>query len=478
MPAGFLSAWVVADGGGEMAYEFALFFSIAVYLVVNAFYVRSGLLSLYHPFFYYSLFHGIVFVIRPVLAHTRQYYKIYSDYGFSPSVDTKVIVLLAASLGLVCFYLTSTRAGNAPMVFKSDAVRATERNMFVRTLPAVALICAPLGLYSLYYGFSIAVNDNASMVMTSQGITINTTSNGYISEGQRLLVPLCAIFAWFFRFRWYSFLPLAMFVLFKATSGGRGSFVLAIVLTGLFYFYDKRIKMPTFKVAVVAGLALSLFAAIGQDRGYGLREALGFENQGVSYASDNASRLLEGMDFANMEYFEYVVHVVPQRSGTYDYFLSNLQVLTEPIPRVLWPGKPVGAPIKTVLWFDYGTPYGFTMSMPGVGWYELGWLGVIIWCGLCGWGLGAFYNWFAKGEQSVFSVTLYLTSLTSLIIAYRDGLLLTFLRGELFYLAPILVMLAVGRYVYDIPTLRQIGQSMLMQYRAMLRRQAEAQPAE
>lgn len=444
-------------------YTAMLFLSLIVFVGVAVHFWRSGLCSVFHPFTYYLAFQGLLFVFRPMLAHFRGYDRIYYAYKFMPSLTEKLTVLAAANLGFLVFYFFCTHAGHSRMAFKIDSSRFEERAMLRRVLPIMLILCLPLGIYSLLKGVATSVDANTTMIMSSQGIVINTSSNGYVTEGTRLLVPICAMFAWLYRFRWYALMPLVTFAVLKAATGGRGGFVVAAAVTALFYFYDQRAKLPGFKAAVAVAAMAMAFSAVGSDRGYALREALGFENQGVLKASREA-RFLEGMDFANKEYFEYVVHVVPKRSGTYDYFLSNLQILTEPIPRILWASKPIGAPIQLFKWFDYGTPFGFTMSLPGVGWFELGWLGVVIWCGLWGWGTGRFYEWFVNSPQSALQVSTYLVSLATLIVAYRDGTFLTIARGQLFYMFPLIVML-VSRKAWGLPKLGAIQREMMARFR-------------
>ena len=123
-----------------------------------------------------------------------------------------------------------------------------------------------------------------------------------------------------------------------------------------------------------------------------------------------------------------------------------MQVFTEPVPRVLWSGKPFGAPFERISLFDYGRPYGMTRSMPGEGWYSLGWAGVVIWCGLCGYILGWVYRRFVQSEQNTFQVAAYIMFLPILIVAYRDGQLVTVFRQAIFFVGPILLWLAFARF--------------------------------
>lgn len=440
-------------------YVMTLYLSLAIYVALNVHFWRTGLLSVFHPFTYYSALHGLVFVFRPLIAYYGEYVWIYDAYKFTPSLAEKITVVAASNLGLLVFYYFCTSVGSMPMVFKHDASRMQERAAVRKVLPIMVAICGSIGLYSLFHNLSTAVNDSGTMVVSAQGIRINTTGVGYLTDAMLMLVSVCALVPWFYRFRWYSLLPLAAFFVLKASTGGRGPFVIAVAVAGLLYCYDRRIKVPGVSVALGIAVVGIIFAAIGADRGYALREALGFENRGTrSLATER--RFLEGMDFANKEYFEYVVHVVPERSGTYDYFLANLQIFTEPVPRVLWKNKPIGPPIRMVDFFKYGNPMGFTMTVPGIGWYELGWLGVAIWCGIWGAGTGWLYRRFVNGSQDAISVSLYVVFLGSLIVAYRDGATLSVLKVTVFYLGPV-ALLAGLRKAFSIPSLGQLQKRLL-----------------
>ena len=88
-----------------------------------------------------------------------------------------------------------------------------------------------------------------------------------------------------------------------------------------------------------------------------------------------------------------------------------------------------------------------TRSLPGQGWYSLGWVGVVIWCGLWGYGLGWIYRRFVEGSQSVFKTAAYMIFVPILIVAYRDGQLVTVFRQGLFYLGPVILWFWFAKYL-------------------------------
>jgi oligosaccharide repeat unit polymerase len=421
-------------------YLVLLLVSLCVFVAVALAYLRQDFASIIHPISFYLLFHGLVFVVRPFFAYAFEYHDIYRAYGFFPSPETKAIAILCANLGLLAFVAGAWRNGNVPLVFRHGPADFAHRRRLIPAFLMVLALLGPIAAASLWSTFS--ATEWTMRMDRATGITINTTANGWFVDAQLLLVPLAVLFAWIFRFRLWSLAPLVVFVLMRAGTGGRGPFVVACVAAAILWLFDRRRRWPS---ARVVGLALALAAAfylVGQDRGTAVKTLL---RSGEVVEVREKSGFMSGMDFANLEFFEYLVETIPRKTGTYGYFVNNLQVFTEPIPRKLWSEKPIGAPIKLYNLFDYGTPVGMTNSLPGEGWAQLGYAGVIVWCGLWGAALGAVYARFARSSQGNFQVALYFAFLPIFVIAFRDGLLLTIVRTGVFYLTPILAWWLVAR---------------------------------
>jgi oligosaccharide repeat unit polymerase len=428
-------------------YEVMLIASVIVLIAVVIAFAFSPACSIFHPLALYIVFHALVFVIRPILGYFLEYRLIYRTFMFTPSVEEKTIALGAATLGFVVFAFCSLRSGNVAMRFRNDSFAMIEREKLARVFAVAMAICLPVGLYSMYSFWSDVSAGQAYEGMVRDARTlvmINTTGSGYLLEAQLMLAPCVALIAWMLRFRVIALVPILAYVLITSGSGGRGAFVAALAMTALLYLYDRRQRFPGGVLIGAAAAVLVWFSALTIDRGAGIRAAMGFEEH-QQRRTQYGEVFMEGMDFANLEFLEYVVYVVPRRSGTYDYFLEHLQLFTEPIPRALWSGKPVGPPIQFFRLADYGFPIGLTRSLPGVGWYGLGWVGVVIWCGLWGLILGWIYRKFAEGPQNALHVAAYMTFVPILIVAYRDGQVTTIFRQGLFYLAPVVVTMLLAR---------------------------------
>ena len=130
-----------------------------------------------------------------------------------------------------------------------------------------------------------------------------------------------------------------------AGTGGRWPFVVGLSAVGLLYLYERRLKFAGIRLTVVLGILAFVFSAVGADRGQSIRRLVGTDNT-LTINRNSDLKFMEGMDLGNLEYFEYLVYAIPQRTNTYGYFLDTFQVFTEPVPRSLWKNKPIGAPFN------------------------------------------------------------------------------------------------------------------------------------
>ena len=452
-------------------YEVVLAANVLLWLGVTLFYIRLPFASAFHPASYYLFFHGFIFTFRPIVVYIQGYTSLYNGYGFSPSADDKITVMLGTMLGLVCFVGAALKAGNAPLKFAQDKFDDLERNELVKPFLFVAAVIVPLGLVSIFANWSTRSNDSTTMILdATSGRFVNTTSSGYFDDLQLMLAPLAVICIWLFRFRWWTFIPLAAFVALRGGTGGRWPILMACATVALMFLYEQRKRLPNLKAVGLLVVALWLFQLVGSDRGATIRN-LFIEDNSLSSLNYNRQELgfLEAMDFANLEFYEYIVHAVPQRTGTYGYFLDNLQIFTEPVPRVLWPEKPVGPPIQLFSLFDYGYPIGMTYSLPGEGWMQLGYLGVAIWCGLFGWFYGWIYNKFQQSTQSNLATITFLLIMPLSFQFFRDGLLLTLIKSHAWFLMPVLMIYGFAR-LSAVPLADEIR---LLAYRRAARRRPD-----
>lgn len=447
------------SAGGRISslfiYDTTLLISTVVCAVVAYRWFRSPASSIFHPATFYLAFHAFIFVFRPILSRVYDYRFVYKIYEFQPSEWDRIEVILGANLAFLVFMWISARYASQPMVFLQDRHDDMHRRLMIGPFLAVSTLLVPLALYAAVETWLTTASGTSTMVYdAATRVRVNTQGSGYLFEFQLVLATISVMFAWLFRFRLWSLIPFLLFFLLRAGTGGRGPFVVASVMMILLFLYDQRRRWPEMRSVVLAITAIAMFSFVVVDRGAAVRELFIQDNSANALASYDYAPL-EGMDFANMEYFEYLTHTVPEKTGGYDYFVNLLQVFTEPVPRALWKGKPAGPPISFFNLFDYGNPLGMTPSLPGYGWFSLGWFGIAIVAAA----FAGFYAWLhrrlMRNRQANFTLltSIILTSIT--VITFRDGGLLSMFKMCLFYFLPLVLTYAAMR-VMGLPTAAQM----------------------
>jgi hypothetical protein len=430
-------------------YETMLVLSVVLFIGTTIVYLRDPSASAFHPVTFYLLFHGLVFVARPISSWYYEFNQIYDAMRFTPSITDKVEALVCTNLALVVFVAVCLFLIREPLHFKQNNYDLAQRRMLSERFVVVALVLGAIAAYSIYWTLDfMQTEESFSEQDMRTGARVMTATNGYFYAAGWMLATIVAVIAYLGRFKLWAFAPFLAFAAFRFAAGQRGAVVAALVMMALLYMYDKRRKWPTFAVVLAIIPAVLAFDAIQADRGLALREAFGFEISDVDrrrYAVVREERFLETMDLGMLEMVEFLTWSVPEKTGSYDYFVSNLQVLTEPIPRALWPDKPSGAPIKMFDLYSHAVTVNGVMSVPGMGWMYWGYPGVIIWAAVFALIYGSAYKAFALSRHSNVAVIAYMIFLSTAVVAFRDGLILTILKQVLFYMAPLVALILVAR---------------------------------
>ncbi|QIB34264.1 oligosaccharide repeat unit polymerase [Ancylobacter pratisalsi] len=428
-------------------YEFALILGFAFWVGVCILYLKLPCASIFHPATYYLVFHGLCFAVRPLFQYWWDIDKIYELYLFWPTDNVKLLSLLIANLGFICFMAAVLFVGRQPFRFPTREQLALQRRPFWGAV-TMLLLCAPLIAYSFSYVIGRKLQDPSEIVQAYRALGERYTQTevaGYVFDANMMLGAFACIIAWSCRFRLWSLIPfLVFFGLRMAVGGGRFSFVMISISLVLFYLYDRHRRWVTPKFIIPAILMLFVFKSIGENRRVFIEMIYPTENSLLVQAPDEEKQqgFMYSMDFANLEYLQYLVRTVPDLTGTYNYFVDALEIFIAPIPRVLWTGKPNGSPIEFYNLFDYGRPIGMSWSLPGAGWQGLGIIGVVFWCAMGGAIWGGIYRWYVNSAQNVFHTCYYFLLLPLSVQWFRDGALLTLVKFPLFFLLPVALVQA------------------------------------
>ncbi|HYD31088.1 MAG TPA: hypothetical protein VEB64_09580 [Azospirillaceae bacterium] len=426
--------------------ETALMAQVVIFALVTAIYLISRSASMFHPLTFYLVFHFLVFVWRPWMVHYAGFDSVWLFIGFWPNDEQFAFALAVSSVGLIAFALACGLAGQAPpdLVTRPPLeFSGIEKMAFALT----AALLGPMAVYSAalkadgvdFTGAAAAIEMERDP-LTNTPIYVNNT--GYLTEAHGMGLMLTLGFILIGRFRWWSFLPLAAFIGYRAWLGwGRWAFVMALLALMLLWLYHRGHIWPRPWQVLAALPVLWLFHQIGRNRQF----IQGMFEKGV-VERDAAGRWYDGLDtqdLANFDFLSFITWVVPDKTYTYTYFTQYLQLLTEPIPRMFWAEKPVGPPIQYFSLHDYGNFTNLTTALIGDGWMSGGWIGLIVTMAVVGGLLGRLHRWFWRRHgDGKYVALLYCTFLPLSLQWFRDGGISIF-KFSLFALFPLAFWLGV-----------------------------------
>ena len=422
--------------------EIALIAQVGLWLTVVGIFAASRQASVFHPVTAYLGFHGLVFVLRPILVYRYGFDTNFNYMLFQPSDEVFVRTLAVSSVAMVSFVVSSLVAGWSRLIFENPAppeFTLLER----RALLITTLLLLPAMAWSIYATRNGVAGERVN------GVYIMTNSTGYLNEAQDFIMPLLCAWIVVNRFHWLYLLPSVLYVGYRTWVGwSRWTIMLFFLLMVMSYcWYHRRKWIPYWSLGAAIPLIL-LFNFIGHNRDM-FKSVLTGEEAHVSdfdpgmTSEAKLKSQFDTQDFANFDFLTYVVWVVPEKTGTYTFGAQYLQLFTEPIPRILWKGKPIGAPVRTIDVFAYGNFTGLTVSLAGDGWISGGWIGLMITIATVGFLLGRAHRAFWRNmDHHRLGCLLYLVGLAMVPQWYRDGGI-SISKFLLFNMTPILIWMGV-----------------------------------
>jgi len=373
--------------------------------------------------------------------------------SFTPDAEGFVRSLAVASVGLVCFAAASLATGAARPAFAARPWRfgRADRTAFA----CVAAVLLPVALYGAVLDLRLfgryaadpadLAGDPGMLRDAATGFTVFAGTTAYLVKAHNLLAPLSVLCVVAGRFRWWAYTPFVLFLGYRLYLGSRWGVVLALAMLLLVQLARTRRRWPPLKACVAVLPVIGLFAWVGLDRD-ALRTLGGHPRAHAPLDRVYAPQRhpLDTPDFANFDYLAFIVDRVPARTGRYSHFSQHLELFTRPIPRMLWPGKPVGPPIRPFNLNDHGRFHGRTRSLPGDGWMSLGWPGVVLTLGAAGGLLGLAHRWLWRTRAGIYGWLVYAAGLPATIQLFRDGALVSLARFGMWMLLPVLACWALA----------------------------------
>lgn len=418
---------------------FDLFFQWFAAIAVLCWLGIRGYISLLHPIFIYWIFHLIVFVIRPSTIFFFEFDLVWQYIGFRPDPKHIELAFMVSTLGLICFtigYSLVARSERATLLPRPPD--KAETNGFI----ALTVLLLPFVLASIIFA--------RPEPEIAGGIAIMKGTSGYLNDSQFILIPLLLGFIVITGFRWYAFVPLAVYFAYRAFIGwGRYTIILTFLMVIMASAWRTGTGRPRWWLWVPIPLLAFMFLQMSHDRYQFAEWMLGEPQYDLIQVIEEktAKEQWDTLDFASFDYLTFIISVVPEETQTYNFFYHYSILLTEWIPRKLWAGKPVGPPFNRISLHAYGNFVGLTMSLVGDGWFSLGWLGVIVLLTGTGALCGVLRNIFVRNHNNVIVGVGFIVINALLIQHYRDGGV-QIVRFMIFSFSPVVLWWWLTNYVY------------------------------
>ena len=406
----------------------ALILNVLVFAALVLFLISRGYLSIYSGLFLYLAFHFIAFVQRPLAVYLFDIRSIFTYMKYMPDDYGFIQALFVANVGLfsfVFFYLAALRFQPIRPTFEPPALSAVER----RSFGLAFLLLSPLIVYSFFLAFTMRQQYGAMVfhelsrlnlsIDPTTGVYLFNDTTAYVVNARNFAFPFATLLVFLGRGRWWSAIPLLFCAFVALQVGTRWPIVIAMLVLIMMVLYLHRRRSFTLTHYALMAFVLVAFIMVGHNREALVRLLLNGE---IEFHFDLArSSFGEHPDFSLFECLTYIIAKVPTVSQTYSYFTQYLGLFTQPIPRMLWPGKPVGSPVVWVNLESYGRFSPLSTSIVGDGWISLGYAGVAITTGVVGALYGWLYRRFCNPSATIYYVLAYFWMLALLLQWARDG---------------------------------------------------------
>lgn len=381
---------------------------IVVTLVVGLSFWR---LSFWHPLTAYLFFHIYSFTVRA-----------YDIYNGAPTIYTGSVnnyedvtsdeltrALLLADLALIVF---ATASWMAHYLFRARSLQPVSRKILNKNIiKIVALVGLPPGLI-LFFLFK-----------TTEVFEAGT--GGYLAAATQWPIGITCMLIFTFGFRWYSWPLLAVILGFVSVQGyHRYMLVLPLVFLVAIYLQRRGLRWPTIPILLGAVVLATVFPRlkwIGAAVQNGdIKEA---RDQIVqSFVKDDSQM---PVDYGESFLDQYACGLAMiDDNGKKFWGSTYLGIVTLPIPRDWWPGKP--ALNEHVIEISTSSRQfgreGRIITYLGEAYANFGYAGLVIIPAILGYALTAFCLHATTGPWQSLSRYVYCACFMAFIQLFRDGL--------------------------------------------------------
>ncbi|MEQ1900556.1 MAG: hypothetical protein ABL866_07460 [Devosia sp.] len=398
--------------------------SFAVWLPCALFAYRGARLPFYHPISFYLVYHFMGFVLRPLALGLVGHSGVWAIMGIWPTSEEVSYAIAISAIALVTIVL-------APIVFVPGLYRDTQFSGFelkVGSKPGLAAGLAIVAILGVVGASSTATfSDFDVSTLTTEAVegggNALVGTSGYLTMLSDYLIVVVIFVIALSRHRLVVLSVVLAFIIFRLTQGsGRYTFISVAIAFATVELVRAGRRQPKLWHLLAAVSLILAFDVIGSDR-------LAFRSivQGSTtieetlqrYGETRAPELLSG-DFGEIENLVATMRVV-HTTGRYNWGSQYLRLIIWPIPRQIWPEKPVYTDLLGLA--RYSKVFNIiTVTMVGDTYTNFGPLAVLLGFVLYGLGFSAAHKYAAQTTNPVwFLAFLLMTGFITLY--YRDGVI-------------------------------------------------------
>ncbi len=374
-------------------------------------------MSFWHPLTAYLFFHIYSFSYRAIQINLGAPLMYYSQAGADMiTLEEIERAMFWADAALVIFALG---AWLAHARFDSCADRPIiRREMNLKIVKAIGCVCLPIGLVFMYgiraaAGNRLEVEDNAMV--------------GYAQVLGMWPIGVLGLMIFAMGFRWY--LVLSAFILLGtvALQGyHRFMLILPLIYFTAYYLMTKRLRWPTWPIlmgALIVALIFPRLKYIGRAVQNGdTSEAFTYLAQSFNFA-EKTSDASNGIGEGFLDQYAGALTLIQQNERKF-WGAPYIAIITLPVPRAWWPGKPgLADHLKEIS--TNGRDYareGRIITYLGEAYLNFGYAGLWVIPLITGYLLTLFCLQSTVGPIARFGRYFYLVIFMALIQTFRDGL--------------------------------------------------------
>jgi hypothetical protein len=377
----------------------------------------------YHPLVIFLIYFLFGYVYQPLADLISGGSTVWNTVGYFPTPENIVFATFVDLIGILSFVFVPPLLINGihdDLEMPAISLEITNQVGFLIT----ASIAGAAGLLSIYHLLSTntdSVVNITQRLLPGGGTAFTGDSSGYQNVGAEFIPPLLIILYFRYGFTRLNLAVTGLYMFIIMYMGVNRAGFLTIAL-GAVVVYLMRSGTKYFRLRhLIFGLVLLVvFDIIGGNR-FIIRELLSgqqntvVENERWQTIRNHGSMLSDMQEFESMT---LVTSVIPERSNSYNWFTQYASLLVRPIPRSLWPDKPVDTSVLAMV--DYGNFYYLTFSMMGDAYMNMGIPSVVLILALDGFLLSALYK-AVKRSSSANLLLLFTLTVAYLPVLYRDG---------------------------------------------------------